>query len=256
MTPTSKQKNNAHATTAKQNETLKSRIHWKLNPEISNQSQARQTRDENNEENGNEIHSSLTSIINQGPVPSYENARVPFATDESNAMRGNGTQPSLSLLTPDICTELWYQPSDLAAFKGDIRNLLKYGIPKKDSDVSDLRRYCRDRISSKRRAVQFVLVAQKQRKGAEFLGMVSRRCSSWACHIALIQGYINFCQVNDALPVAAVMNSYGHNDFFFNDHCTKRKQTSLDRPLSSICGERRVCQRTRDESRHISTFEP
>jgi hypothetical protein len=248
-------KNNTHATTAKQNESLKSRIHWKHKQVISNQGQAIQTRDENNEEDGNEIHSSLTSVINQGRVvtPSYENTRVRFATDESNAMGGNGAQPSFSFLTPDICTELWYQPSDLAAFKADMRDLLKYGIPEKDSDVFDLGRYSRDRVSSKRRAVQFVLVAQKQQKGAELLRMVSRRCSSWACDIALTQGYVNFCQVNDALP-SATKNSYDHNDFFFSDHCIKRKQTSLDKPLSSISGEPRVRRRMRDESRHISTF--
>jgi hypothetical protein len=229
-------------------QTLKSnRVHCKqlLLPVISNQNQSRQMTDENNEEDRNENHSSLTSIIDQGRdvTPSYETIRViRFETDEPSTIRGNGAPSLFSLLTPDICTELWYQPSELAGFRVDIRNILKSGGPENDAVFSgDLERCSRDRLISKRRAIQFVLGAQKLQKGAEFLGMVSRRCSSWVCDIALTQGYLNFCEVNDPLPAT----NYHHTGVFFGDHCIKRKQISLlDKPLSGICEERRLRRRT------------
>jgi hypothetical protein len=200
---------------------------------------------ENNEEDSNENHSSLTSVIDQGRGITLANETtrvIRFETDEPSTIRGNGAPPLLSLLTPDICAELWYQPSELAAFRVDIRNILKSGGPENDAVLSgDLGRCSRDRLTSKRRAIQFVLGAQKLQKGAEFLGMVSRRCSSWVCDIALTQGYINSCEVNDPSPAT----NCDHTDVFFGDHCIKRKQTSLlGRPLSGICKERGVRRRT------------
>lgn len=223
-------------------------------------------RDEkNNEENSTtssgENHDSSalsTSVIDQGwrdmTAPPYEtnNLVVRFATDEPSTVstiRENGAPPLFSLLTPDICTELWYQPSELAACRDYIRNVVKSGGPQYDAGFSgDLARCSRDRVSSKRTAIQCVLAAQKLQKGADVLGMVSRKCSSWVCDIALTQAHINFCEVNE-YPLPSTTSYYQNNDSFFSDRCIKRKQTSalLQPPLlggsTSICGERRVRRR-------------
>ena len=202
------------------------------------------TRDENSMENLYESHKPLTSIIKddegRAVTPIQEiTPRVRFAMDQPNSKKDPGAPPLFSFLTPEMCTDLWYQPSNLCKFKTDIRCLLKRKNPDTDVELSDLGRYGQDRVMIKKRANFLVLAAHKEQKGPNFLSIISQKCSAWTCGMARYQGYINFCQTCNVVVPYYFGNTDNCNDEFFN-HCMKRKQEALSRAYE----ERRVRPRT------------
>ena len=159
--------------------------------------------------------------------------RVRFASEEGEA---DFTVPSSLVLTPEMCDELWYQPLELSMMKSHVRRLIR-NPRDDDEDISDLGRYSRERNDTKRRAVQVILAAQQQEKGAVFVQKVSQYFSSPACDVALTQGYVNFCQVYDA----GASSIESGDIFYFSDD----EEDTGKRKMSAQSEEQRnVRQRT------------
>jgi hypothetical protein len=194
------------------------------------------------------------SITDKNISPRRRRPRVRFAdkNETDTLCQMTCAAPLFSTLTKDNCQELWFQPDEVTAFKQEARNLVLFGKVGVD-ELAGLERFNLERSKSKKAAIQYVLLANQQQKGVEFVRMVSRECSTWATDAALIQGFNDFCQVYD--PLASLLgdaagSEKNYNDCLFGEDysllCKKRKTVEGTTSMATCDGEgsRRVRQRT------------
>ena len=122
--------------------------------------------------------------------------RVHFAPQQEDL--GLWGKPLFTELTIKVCRELWYQPEELAAFKQDTRNILLAWHTADDGgdDRTGLDRYTRDRSEAKRLAIEYILIAQREKGAtADYISLVSQNCTARAQENAFLQGFKDHCQV-------------------------------------------------------------
>lgn len=130
-------------------------------------------------------------------------------------------------LTLASCEELWYQNKEIDVFKSENRELIIFGKRKDDDELGGLERFTPERSNLKKDAIKYVLIAQMQKRGFDFIREVARRCSARAVDTALVQGFKDFCEVYD--PLASLfggnmmsdspsrLGNENYNESFFSD---------------------------------------
>jgi hypothetical protein len=171
---------------------------------------------------------------------------VSFLVDEfpGNGDRGNRENFGSCLplqLTSELCHDLWYQTSEINAMKQDAKSVLLNREGADPDDLSGLERFNSHRAVWKRSAIYYVLAAQKQRQGEDFIRRVSRRCSAWARETAVQQGFKDYCAVNDPLASLFGNKEENYNDCFFSE-------TSVYSSDSENSGKKRKVDETEMES--------
>jgi hypothetical protein len=130
--------------------------------------------------------------------------RVRFALDDTDTQEQTSAPqtsvpPLFTTLKLETCVKLWYQPAEISGFKKDARNIVLFGTASDDDEHSGLERFNFERSMGKKSAIRYVLLAQKQQKGPEFIRLVYEKCTIWATDLALDQGFKDFCQAYDPL---------------------------------------------------------
>jgi hypothetical protein len=183
---------------------------------------------------------SVHQIPQEERVPCLKRVRFAMDQDDNGSENSNdrssteedGGRPPWRELTEGLCQTLWYTGSDINAMKQDAKRILLNRTEATEEDLVGLERFNVQRALWKRSAIQYVLMAQKQRKGDEdFLQGVSLRCSGWAREMAMKQGFRDYCAVHD--PLASLFDGpeeENYNDCFFSDvvRCNKRKNITND----------------------------
>jgi hypothetical protein len=194
---------------------------------------------------------------------------VTFLFDNSSSGDGDAqgehlASPSPLQLTAEICHDLWYQTPEITAMKQDAKRVLLNRTDSSPDERLGLERFNSQRAVWKRSAIHYVLMAQKQRHGEDFIRRVSQRCSAWAREMAIHQGFKDYCAVNDPLASLFGNEEENYNDCFFNEpYCCpatewnsrrndQRKAEDIETSSTTfppITSERNVRQR------HTSTVE-
>jgi hypothetical protein len=140
--------------------------------------------------------------------------------------------PLLSELTLDQAEKLWYQRSDIAAFKCHVQKLLLQGRNQYDhqEDRSGLERFNLDRSLHKKRTNHCVVQAWKKRKvlshattigSPEIVSQIYRNHSAVSTELALEQGLEDFCQVYD--PFESLLGGDAHDDMSITSNNNERQ---------------------------------
>jgi hypothetical protein len=121
------------------------------------------------------------------------------------------TAPSLfETLSEEICQRLWFQDSEIAAFRSETRSLILYGKQSEDDDFAGLERFSLERSNRKKTAIQLVLLAQRKGNDASFIQAIATECSEWAVTAGVLQGFQDFCQVYD--PLTSLLGANDDDD--------------------------------------------
>jgi hypothetical protein len=147
---------------------------------------------------------------------------VSFHVDESNSVGDNDSQEKSASglplqLTNELCHDLWYQTPEIVAMKQDAKRVLFNRENADPDDLLGLERFNSQRAVWKRSAIYYVLLAQRQRHGEDFIRRVSQRCSAWARETAVRQGFADYCAVNDPLASLFGSKEENYNDWFFSE---------------------------------------
>jgi hypothetical protein len=98
-----------------------------------------------------------------------------------------------SSMTPEERSEMWYQQTDLIAFKNEARDLSRRlrAFPEQEEECRGLEH----RISferQKRKLVAIRAIIKAQARYPDQLAMIASRCTAWAKEIALLTGHNDF----------------------------------------------------------------
>ncbi|KAG7337298.1 hypothetical protein IV203_030156 [Nitzschia inconspicua] len=178
--------------------------------------------------------------------------------DKSDSNDGQGNSYILPLehkLTDELCHVLWYQKPEINAMKQDAKRVVLNRQNATSEELIGLERFDSQRALWKRSAIHYVLMAQKQRQGEDFIRRVAKRCSGWARETAIQQGFKDYCAVHDPLASLFGSEEENYNDFFFSDplysthtndsHSNHKRKTPDTEELSSECTAPDRCVRQR-----------
>jgi hypothetical protein len=98
--------------------------------------------------------------------------------------------------------ELWYEQSELAAFKHQARSIVRsirtHGVPKNGFDCDLLRglEHCTaERQKHRYMTIRCTLSAYRKDMSPEKTAMVARKCTAWSEEIAFVQARHDYCNV-------------------------------------------------------------
>lgn len=173
--------------------------------------------------------------------------RVTFVIDHNQCIGNDGNgccsnddtdddstgHPPLQL-TDKLCHDLWYSPKEIGDMKLTAKRVLLNPNDANADELVGLERFTAQRATWKRSAIHYVLAAQRQNKGEEFIRRVSQRCSGWARETAFHQGFKDYCAVNDPLASLFGDEEENYNESFFSDVVEKNNITKNKRKASDI----------------------
>jgi len=179
--------------------------------------------------------------------------------NDSEESHNAGSLPLCKQLTPEMCVELWYQPSEIAAMKQNARYALLHRNEASEDDLAGLERFNSQRAVWKRSAIQYVLMAQKQHRGEDFLRRVSLRCTGWARETAMKQGFKDYCAVHDPLASLFEGDEENYNDCFFSEKacCNTNTNSNKRKTMDDVSGDETggelmdACPSTPDDGRRV-----
>eukprot|EP00339_Tiarina_fusa_P002205 CAMPEP_0117048652 /NCGR_PEP_ID=MMETSP0472-20121206/33635_1 /TAXON_ID=693140 ORGANISM="Tiarina fusus, Strain LIS" /NCGR_SAMPLE_ID=MMETSP0472 /ASSEMBLY_ACC=CAM_ASM_000603 /LENGTH=311 /DNA_ID=CAMNT_0004761841 /DNA_START=116 /DNA_END=1048 /DNA_ORIENTATION=- len=139
--------------------------------------------------------------------------------------------PLFETLTQDICDRLWFQNSEIAAFRAETRKLILCGKQSPDDELAGLERFNLERSTRKKTAIRLVLLAQLKSKASNsgttpssitggatvesFIQSIASECSEWAVETGVLQGFQDFLQVYD--PLTSLLGTNKKEGTTYND---------------------------------------
>lgn len=168
-------------------------------------------------------------------------------TFEDNGNGSNSTSPASDRaneplqLTEELRRELWYSAEEITKYKVDAKNTVLHREKATDDSLLGLEKFCCQRATWKRSAIHYVLLAQKQKQGEEFVARVSKRCTGWARETALRQGFKDYCAVEDPLASLFGCDEKNYNDIFFNNPvCTTSRNSNSNSNENEYSNKRKA----------------
>jgi hypothetical protein len=149
----------------------------------------------------------------------------------STACRTMLIPPLLETLTEEVCNRLWFQNSEIAAFRAETRKLILHGKQSPEDDLAGLERFSLERSTRKKSAIRLVLLAQLKCKSilsanvendgntatttTEFIESIASECAEWAVTAGMLQGFQDFLQVYD--PLTSLLGANKKEGATYND---------------------------------------